>query len=120
MRKRSMAAVLAVALTAGAGVMAAQYNGGAQYYGPPQPGYGQPAWDAAPPEFRAAQQRGFHDGIEGARKDFKNHRPPDVENRDEYRNPKFISPPDRADYRMGFQRGYQVAVRHMYGPGYWH
>ncbi len=96
----------------------------AQYYGPPQPpagygpGYGQgPAWDAPPAEFRAAQQRGFHDGVEGARKDFQNHRRPDVNNRDEYRNPKFIAPPDRRDYRDGFRRGYAVAVRHMYGPG---
>jgi hypothetical protein len=112
--KEIASAVLGVVLAAGSGVMVAQY------YGPPaQPGYGQaPAWDAAPPEFRAAQQRGFHDGIEGAKKDFKNHRPPNVENRDEYRDPHFISPPDRADYRMGFRRGYDVAVRHMYGPGY--
>lgn len=86
----------------------------AQYYGPPQ---GPPAWDAAPPAFRAAQQRGFHDGVEGARKDFENHRRPDVNNRDEYRNPKFIAPPDRRDYRYGFRQGYETAVRHMYGPG---
>ena len=92
----------------------------AQYYGPPppQPGYGQgPAWDAPPAEFRAAQQRGFHDGVEGARRDFENHRRPDVNNRDEYRNPKFIAPPDRRDYRDGFRRGYYVAVHHMYGQG---
>ena len=94
----------------------------AQYYGPPpQPGYGQGynngGWDTVPSEFRAAQQRGFHDGIEGARKDFANHRPPNVNNRDEYRNPRFIPGPDRRDYRFGFERGYQVAVRHMYGPG---
>ena len=93
----------------------------AQYYGPPPPqqGYynGAPAWDAVPPEFREAQQRGFQDGIRGARKDFENHRRPDVNNRDEYRNPKFIRPEDRHDYREGFRRGYYVAVRHMYGPG---
>jgi hypothetical protein len=59
----------------------------------------------------------FHDGIEGAKKDYVNHRPPNVNNRDEYRNPHFIAPPDRRDYRYGFARGYQVAVRHMYGPG---
>ena len=95
----------------------------AQAYGPPpQPGYGQGyggggGWDTVPPEFRAAQQRGFHDGIEGARRDFENHRPPNVNNRDEYRNPKFIPGPERRDYRFGFQRGYDTAVRHMYGPG---
>jgi hypothetical protein len=92
----------------------------AQYYGPPPPParYAQePGWDQTPPEFRAAQQRGFHDGIEGARRDFQNHRPPNVMNRDEFRNPHFISPPDRADYRMGFRRGYDIAVRHIYGSG---
>lgn len=89
----------------------------AQYYGPPPHRYApEQEWDRVPPEFRAAQQRGFHDGIEGAKRDFKNHRRPDVNNRDEYRNPHFISPPDREDYRMGFRRGYEVAMRHMYGP----
>lgn len=92
---------------------------GAQYYGPPQPpAYGQgPAWDAPPAEFRAAQQRGFHDGVEGARRDYQHHRQPDVNNRDEFRNPHFIAPPDRRDYREGFRQGYYAAVRHMYGPG---
>ena len=93
----------------------------AQYYGPPPPPqrYAQePGWDHVPPEFREAQQRGFHDGIEGAKRDFKNHRQPSVMNRDEYRDPHFISPPDREDYRMGFRRGYDVAVRHIYGRGY--
>ena len=75
------------------------------------------SWMTPPPEFAAAQQRGFHDGIEGAKKDYENHRPPNVNNRDEYRNPYFIASPDRRDYRFGFARGYQVAVRHMYGPG---
>ena len=100
-------------------MLASLASASAQYYGPPQqPGYGQaPAWDAAPPEFRAAQQRGFHDGVEGARKDYGHHRRPDVNNRDEYRNPKFIAPPDRRDYRYGFRQGYYAAVRHMYGPG---
>jgi len=105
-------------LIAIAGALVMAFSAGtmkAQYYGPPPPQYVQgPAWEQVPPEFRAAQQRGFHDGIEGARKDFKNHRPPNVNNRDEYRNPHFISPPDRADYRMGFRRGYEVAVHHIY------
>lgn len=104
--------VLSIAMLAGSAAVSAQY------YGPPQQGYNQgPAWDAVPPEFREAQQRGFHDGIEGARKDYEHHRRPDVNNRDEYRNPKFIRPEDRRDYREGFRRGYYVAVRHMYGPG---
>ena len=108
--------LLALALLATTGLAQAQ-----QYYqGPPPPlpgGYVQGGWEAPPPEFAAAQQRGFHDGIEGAKRDFENHRPPNVNNRDEFRNPKFIPPPDRRDYRFGFRRGYDVAVRHMYGPG---
>jgi hypothetical protein len=109
---RIIAPSLLLALLAGASVADAQYYQGP----PPQPVYAQ-AWMAPPPEFAAAQQRGFHDGIEGAKKDFENHRPPNVNNRDEYRNPKFIPSPDRRDYRFGFARGYHDAVRHMYGPG---
>ena len=115
MKTRALAAI-AIALMMGLGGEAMM----AQYYGPSPQRYAQgPAWDQAPREFRAAEQRGFHDGIEGAKKDFENHRQPNVMNRDEYRNPHFISPPDRQDYRMGFQRGYEVAVRHMYRPAYY-
>lgn len=112
MKTRGVAAIAIALLMAGSsGVVMAQY------YGPP-PQYAQgPDWEQVPSEFRAAQQRGFHDGIEGAKRDFKNHRPPNVENRDEFRNPHFISPPDREDYRMGFRRGYEVAVHHIYGHG---
>ena len=108
--------VLSLSMLTGTAVAAGQ-NYGLR----PQPGYGQGddrgGWGTAPTEFRAAQQRGFHDGIDGARKDFENHRPPNVNNRDEYRDPRFIPGPDRRDYRFGFQHGYRVAVRHMYGPG---
>lgn len=71
-------------------------------------------WDAAPPEFDALRQQGFRDGIVGARKDFDNHRRPDVNNRDEYRNPH-LPPEEREAYRDGFRRGYQVAVDHIMG-----
>lgn len=114
MKTRGLAvAATALLMASTTGVMVAQY------YGPPPARYAQePEWDQVPPEFREAQQRGFHDGIEGARRDFQNHRPPNVNNRDEYRNPHFISPPDRADYRMGFRHGYDVAVRHIYSGRY--
>lgn len=110
-------AVPALSLTLLAGTAAAS----AQYFGPPAPpqAYGQGGWDAPPPEFREAMRRGFHDGVEGARKDYENHRRPTPENRDEYRNPKFIAPPERRDYREGFRRGYEVAVRHIYGDRGW-
>jgi len=74
-------------------------------------------WDAPPAEFREVQREGFHDGVEGAKKDFDNHRTPDVNNREEYRHPK-VSHADRADYREGFRRGYEVAMAHLMGePG---
>ncbi len=107
--------LLSLALCAGAA------NAQPQGYGPPPPqAYGQDGgWEAPPAEFRAAMQRGFHDGIEGARRDFQNHRPPNVNNRDEFHNPH-VPGPDRHDYRQGFRRGYDVGVRHIYGsgPGY--
>lgn len=69
-------------------------------------------WDAPPAEFREAQRQGFHDGIEGARKDFQNHRPPNVENREEYRHPH-VSRDLREDYRDGFRAGYDRAMSHL-------
>lgn len=69
-------------------------------------------WDAPPQEFRDIQRQGYHDGIEGARKDYDNHRRPDVNNRDEYRHPH-VEPSARADYREGFRRGYEVAMDHL-------
>lgn len=71
-------------------------------------------WDTPPAEFREVQREGFHDGVEGAKKDFDNHRTPDVSNREEYRHPK-VSHADRADYREGFRRGYEMAMTHLMG-----
>ncbi len=70
-------------------------------------------WYAPPPELNEVMRHGFHDGIEGARKDYENHRRPDVNNRDEYRHPH-IPDRDREAYRRGFERGYQVGVDHLY------
>jgi hypothetical protein len=86
------------------------------------PGYGQAqgydqdrgAWDEPPREMSEIQRRGFHDGIEGARHDIENHRNPDVNNRDEYRNADF--PPEvREQYRESFRRGYARAVSRLLG-----
>ena len=74
----------------------------------------QGGWDAPPGEFREVQRKGFHDGVEGARKDFDNHRQPDVNNREEYKHPD-VPRGDRRDYREGFRRGYEAAVAHMAG-----
>lgn len=71
-------------------------------------------WDAPPNDFRSdIQRRGFRDGIEGARKDFQNHRSPNVNRRDEFRHPEGVPRPLRDQYRMAFRRGYDVAVRRM-------
>ncbi len=83
---------------------------------PPQ-AYGQPGWDVPPREYNDIQQRGFRDGIEGARKDYGNGRSPDVNNRDEYRHPD-LPPGLRERYREAFRRGYQVAASHLWNaPG---
>lgn len=74
------------------------------------------AWDAPPDEFDALRRQGFQDGMAGARRDYENHRRPDVNNRDEYRNPHF-PPEQREAYREGFRRGYEVAMNHYMGGG---
>lgn len=71
-------------------------------------------WDTPPQEWRETQRQGFHDGIEGARKDVDNHRRPDVNNRDEYRHPH-VPRDERDAYREGFRRGYETAVSHLMG-----
>jgi hypothetical protein len=74
----------------------------------------QAGWDTPPAEFRDIQRQGFHDGIEGARKDFDHHRMPDVNNREEYKHPH-VDPAARMDYQDGFRRGYEVAMHHLMG-----
>ena len=74
-------------------------------------------WDAPPQEFDQFRRQGFQDGIEGAQKDFGNHRRPDVNNRDEYRHPN-LPREQREAYREGFRRGYQVAMNHLMGGGH--
>ena len=87
--------------------------------GPATPAFAQDrdhdgGWDAPPSEFRDIQRQGFHDGIEGARKDFDHHRAPNVNDRSEYRHPH-APPSARDDYREGFRRGYDAAMRHLTG-----
>jgi hypothetical protein len=73
-------------------------------------------WNLPPEEFRDIQRQGYHDGVEGARKDYDNHRRPDVNNRDEYRHPH-VPESARADYREGFRRGYDTAWDHLMNGG---
>ncbi len=74
-------------------------------------------WDAPPQEFREAQRRGYHDGVEAARDDFHHHRSGDIEHHDSFRHPH-VAREDRDDYREGFRRGYDRAMRHMNGEHY--
>lgn len=112
--RRIATAVFAGALMVAPAITVAQYGGGygnGYQQGPP-PGPG--GWDAPPPDFRQQLQRdAFHAGIEGARRDAENHRPPNVMNRDEFRN---YRGPARRAYRDAFQRGYNTFWSHQ-GPG---
>lgn len=89
-----------------------------QAYGPPQQGYypNEP-WATPPAEYQAVQQKGFRDGVRGAYKDAQNHRPPNVNNRDEFRHPD-VPHRDRRAYREAFKRGYWTGVQHL--MGYYH
>jgi hypothetical protein len=71
-------------------------------------------WNAAPGRFSEIQRRGFQDGMEGARRDVENHRRPDPNNRDEYRNPH-VPPQLWDEYREGFRRGYERTIAHLTG-----
>ena len=84
---------------------------------PPQ---GQPGpgpdnrWEAPPQEMREFARQGFRDGIQGARRDMENRRRPNVNNRDEFRHPQ-VPRNVRDDYRMGFRRGYDMAIQRAAG-----
>src|SRR5215469_14586131 len=67
--------------------------------------YGQEPWAYPPSGYSDFQRRAYADGIEGAKRDYGNHRNPDVNNRDEYRNPD-VPPDERDNYRAAFRRGY--------------
>jgi hypothetical protein len=78
---------------------------------------GQDPWAVPPRDYSDnIRRQGFHDGIEGARKDFQNHRRPNVNNRDEYRHPNMPGPARHA-YREAFRRGYDVGVQHIMNGG---
>jgi ribosome modulation factor len=105
-RNRLAVPVLALTLAASGIVLAQPYTAPTSIEGQA------PGWDTPPQEFRDIQRQGYHDGIEGARKDYDNHRRPDVNNRDEYRHPH-VAPSARDDYREGFRRGYEAGVDHL-------
>jgi hypothetical protein len=105
MHKRLSVSLLALTLSVSGLVIAQPYEA-------PAPVVQERGWDAPPQEFRDIQRQGFHDGVEGARKDYDNHRRADVNNRDEYRHPH-VPASARDDYREGFRRGYETAMDHL-------
>ncbi len=108
---RLFAPVLGLALLASGAAAFAQYGPG---YPPPPPQWGARGWDAPPGELREFQHQGYLDGLQGAERDFQNHRIWNVNNRDEYRHPH-VPGNVRGDYREGFKRGYYAAVAHYQG-----
>lgn len=69
-------------------------------------------WDQPPPEFKDMERRGFQDGVHAEMNDFNHRREPDPERRKEFRNPH-VQRSFQGDYRKGFRRGYDDAMRHM-------
>ncbi|HUN84964.1 MAG TPA: hypothetical protein VMU48_11320 [Terracidiphilus sp.] len=71
-------------------------------------------WEQPPQEFRDVQRRGFHEGIEAARRDFEHHHHADADDHDAYRHPH-VPREDRDAYRDAFRRGYDRAMAHLTG-----
>lgn len=69
-------------------------------------------WDRVPDEYRDAQRRGFHEGIEAARRDFAEHRHADADDHEVYKHPP-VEEGARREFRDGFREGYHRAVEHM-------
>jgi hypothetical protein len=102
-----------MAILIGLGLTTIGVAGAKAQEGPPPQGYYNQPWTQNPDEYRSdIGRRGFHDGIEGARRDFENHRQPNVNNREEYRHPS-VGGRDRHEYREAFRRGYDVGVQHI-------
>lgn len=119
--KYLLAPMFAVSMMLGVGAAFAQYGPppgpppGYQQGPPPQ--YGGRGWDAPPGELREFQRQGFIDGVQGAERDYANHRIWNVNNRDEFRHPH-VPGNVRGDYRAGFKRGYYLTAQHYQGgPG---
>ncbi len=100
---------LGISISSGARAHASPIAQAPAYYGQDRG-----AWDVPPQEFSDIQRQGFHDGIEGARRDIQNHRPSDPNNRDEYRHPN-VPRELRDAYRDGFRRGYERGFRNLMG-----
>ena len=69
-------------------------------------------WDEPPSEYRDAERRGFHEGVEAARHDVSEHRHADADDHQMYKHPP-VDRDDRSAFREGFREGYRRAMEHM-------
>ena len=73
-----------------------------------------PSWTAPEPpqEFHEFGRRGFHDGIEAARRDVNDRRSLDADKQEAFRHPP-VPGEFQDEYRHGFQRGYDEVVHNL-------
>ena len=69
-------------------------------------------WSEPPEEYREAQRRGFHEGVEAARQDFTERRHADADDHQTYKHPP-VEESMRSEFREGFREGYRRAMDHM-------
>lgn len=72
----------------------------------------QDRWAEPPSEYRDAQRRGFHEGVEAARHDMGENRRRDADDHEMYKHPP-VEGDARRDFREGFREGYRRAMEHM-------
>lgn len=70
-------------------------------------------WDRPPDSYRDAQRRGFHEGMEAARRDFQDGHHRDADDHDVYKHPPVEGDDARREFREGFKEGYHRAMEHM-------
>ncbi|HEY1987759.1 MAG TPA: hypothetical protein VGG85_20265 [Terracidiphilus sp.] len=101
---------LTLALGSTSGMLVTRAN--AAPANPSPAAYQEGRWDEPPSEYRDAQRRGFHDGVEAARRDMAEHRHKDADDHEMYRHPQ-VERGLREDYRNAFREGYSRAKHHM-------
>ena len=71
-------------------------------------------WDRPPESYsEEAERRGFHEGIEAARRDYMDRRHADADDHDVYKHPPVDGDHARHEFREGFKEGYRRAMDHM-------
>lgn len=70
-------------------------------------------WDRPPDAYQDAERRGFHEGMEAARRDYMDRRHADADDHDAYKHPPVEGDNARHEFREGFKEGYRRAMDHM-------